>query len=159
MGRVLSVNTKARIPGERGIPKQPVGKACIHFSGVEGDYNNYRTESKASTPKRAVLLYTSDLLQQLNQEGWPVAIGDLGENLTIDIPYELLKVGTRVRIGDVLLEVTEAAGPCKVLGNLPYVTPEELDDFIRTMKGRRGMYCRVLREGSVESGQPVEIIE
>jgi MOSC domain-containing protein YiiM len=153
----VQINRKARTIGEAGLPKVPVLAVRISRGGVEGDFNVYRHERKNDTSDRALLLYPSETLAALNAEGWPVAPGDIGENLTIDgIPYDAMKPGTRWAVGPALvLEISEACNPCKTLGKLPYIGAEKVDRFMATMKGRRGWYARVVKEGIVTAGDAV----
>lgn len=153
-GRVAQINRKPLTPGEPGLPKTPIPKVRVTVAGVEGDFNIYRHEKKKDTPDRALLLYSVDKLATLNAEGWPLRPGDIGENLTLEgIDYEAMQPGTEWRIGDeLLIRVTEACHPCKTLAALPYVGDARKRDFIETMKGRRGWYAKVLREGSVKVG-------
>ncbi len=147
--KVISINIKSRIDGERGIPKLPVKQATVSIKGVGDDHNNYRYNRKKNTLDRAVLLYTLDKLDELKQEGWDLNIGDLGENITLNIPYNELIVGKQIKIGDLLIEVTEECKPCNNLSVLPCVGKERINEFIITMKGRRGMYAKVLQEGTI----------
>ena len=158
-GKVVQISTKSKVPGETGLPKHPVDNAEVTEMGVGNDYNNYRMEEKDGTKDRAVLLYTRDMVDQLNQEGWPVRNGDLGENLMIEgISYDRLEIGSRLKIGDIEVEVAEICNPCSNLRALDYVGKEKITEFIQTMKGRRGWYARVLKEGTVTSGDEVELL-
>lgn len=157
VGRVLQINRKPLTVGEPGLPKLPTPNAHVTTRGVDGDFNVYRHERKHGTPDRALLLYPIEMLSVLNHEGWPLRPGDIGENLTTEgIPYDAFQRGTRWRVGDeVELRVTEACQPCKTLGRLPYVGDARRRDFIATMKGRRGWYAQVLREGVVHAGDVI----
>lgn len=156
--RVVQINRKPYTSGAPGLPKMPVAVVGVTTRGIDGDFNVYRHEKKHDTPDRALLLYVADQLKTLNEEGWPVRAGDIGENLLLEgVRYEALQPGTRWQVGTrVVLEVTEACHPCKTLGHLPYVGPDRVRDFIAIMKGRRGWYAKVLREGTVQQGDRVE---
>jgi MOSC domain-containing protein YiiM len=155
-GAVSRLSVKPKVAGEYGLPKQAVERLSITTDGAEGDYNNYRTRSLGGDPDQAILLLTTEVIRQLNAEGWPVAPGDLGENITLDgIPEEGLGPGTRLRVGTAHLEVTLACDPCTELYSLPYVGKEKGPGFVRTMKGRRGWYARVLQPGVVQVGDPI----
>ncbi|MCY3414227.1 MAG: MOSC domain-containing protein [Candidatus Heimdallarchaeota archaeon] len=157
MPYVLSINAKEKTVGERGIPKMCMKVANVSSSGIIGDYNIYRTEDKASTKNRALLLYTTDKLVELQEEGWPVNAGHLGENITIDgLGYAELRIGDRWRLGEIEIEITEECHPCSNLRVLPYVGDEKIKEFIKTLQGRRGMYAKVLKGGKLKI---LEIIE
>jgi MOSC domain-containing protein YiiM len=150
IGNVVSINIKSKVEGERGIPKHRIDVAEITKTGVSTDFNLYRYEEKQNTENRAVLIYTTDLIEQLNNEGWPINIGDLGENLTIsDIKYSELDIGDQLTSGDVVLEISEICNPCNNLSVLSYVGKERITEFMKTIKGRRGWYAKVIEEGTI----------
>src|SRR3989344_434245 len=93
MGLLYQLNLKPETPGERGLPKLPVEEARLTRIGLEGDFNRYRAEKKAGSLDRAVLVLPWETLQELNQEGWPIEPGHLGDNITTQgIPYEELQL-------------------------------------------------------------------
>ena len=158
-GAVLQLNIKSRTPGEPGLPKIPVQRIAVSEQGVGGDYNNWRMENAPGDRDQAVLLMTDEILTQLQREGWPVQPGHMGENVTLTkIPESALGPGKRLKIGDVVLEVSKACDPCKRLYSLPYVGDERGPDFLRTLVGRRGWYARVLHPGVIERGASVELM-
>src|SRR5690348_8220179 len=112
--RIHSLHQKPRTEGERGFPKPAVDEARVTETGLEGDYNHYRQTKKAGTNDHAVLLLSTETLHALAAEGWPVAPGDLGENVTVEgFAYDALAPGDRVALGDeVVLEISEACDPC-----------------------------------------------
>jgi len=155
-GRVERVSVKPRVPGEFGLPKPAVPRLEITPAGAVGDYNNYRTEKLAGDPAQAILLLTREVLDQLRAEGWPVQPGDLGENLTLaGVAESALGPGARLSIGGVVLEVSLACDPCKETWVLPYIGPARGPAFVKTLRGRRGWYARVIQPGAVVPGDPV----
>jgi MOSC domain-containing protein YiiM len=105
-----------------------------------------------------VLLLSAEILADLQAEDWPVAAGDLGENLTLaGLSPQALQPGAHVHVGEVVLEVTKPCDPCTVLYTLPYVGPERGPAFLRTLQGRRGWFARVLQGGAVYRDTPVEV--
>ena len=155
-GTVLQINVKPRRQGERGIPKESVEAAVVTRSGLEGDYNVYRQEEKGGDPDSAVLLIPIETVRDLNSEGWPVKPGDLGENITTaGLPYSSFAVGKKFALGDSVLEVSRACDPCQNLLVLPYVGTTKGPAFLKTMRGRRGWYARVVKEGRIRRGDRV----
>lgn len=156
--RVVQLHRKPRKGRERGLPKPAASELTITPEGVAGDFNRWRTEKANGDPDQAVLLLSEEILADLRAEGWPVQPGDLGENLTLaDLPADALEPGVRVQLGEVVLEVSKPCDPCTVLYTLPYVGTKRGPEFLRTMKGRRGWYARVLHGGTVEPDTPVEV--
>jgi MOSC domain-containing protein YiiM len=128
----------------------------ITSDGVEGDFNRWRTEKAGGDPDQAVLLLEEAVLSELGSEGWPVGPGDLGENLLIaGLPREALAPGVRLRAEGVALEISKRCDPCVVLYGLPYVGVERGPAFVRTLRGRRGWFARVLRGGVVRVGMEI----
>lgn len=158
MAHLLRLSVKPFTPGEFGLPKQAVERLDISFQGAAGDFNNYRTRSLKGDPDQAIMLLTDDVIQQLRAEGWPVAPGDFGENLTLgDLAEDELGVGTQLTVGEVVLEISKPCDPCTELGILPYVGKERTPQFIKTTRGRRGWYARVLHQGSITLSTPVQV--
>lgn len=139
---------------EHGIPKQTVDEIAVDKHGVVGDFNRYRTEKLGGDPNKAVLLLAIETIDALNEERWPVAPGDLGENITT-IGLRALTEGARVAINEAELEISEPCIPCSALRVLPYVGRERLKEFIQTLGGRRGWYARVLSPGAIGRGDVI----
>lgn len=155
--RVTSLHRKARIKGERGIPKPSVDELAVTAAGVEGDYNRYRAESLKNDPGHAVLLLPTEILASLRAEGWPVAPGDLGENIATEGLLDFAP-GLELTIGDARLELTEPCVPCANLRILPYIGREKQREFIKTLIDRRGFYARVLRAGTIRRGDVISVL-
>ena len=156
-GTVHQINVKAQTKGEHGLPKKPVDSVHVSKAGLTGDYNLYRQETLHGDPDSAVLIIPLETILKLNAEGWPVKIGDLGENFTTTgIPYGRFAPGKAFRIGGTVIEVSRACDPCKNLHLLPYVGSSKGPTFVKTMLGRRGWYARVRKEGLVRKGDTIE---
>ena len=157
---ISQINIKSNTPGQVGLPKMPVETVTITKAGVEGDYNRFRKEKKKNDPDMAVMLLSTDVIDALNSEGWPVNQGDLGENITLtNIDYSILKPGDRLNIGEVSLEISLICDPCTNLNNLPYVGKDKSTSFIKTLMKRRGWYARVLKVGKVTAGDSVTLVK
>jgi MOSC domain-containing protein YiiM len=155
-GRVFLLHRKGSVAGERGLPKHAIVEAKVTGAGIEGDFNLYRHEEKADDPRMALLLLPRETLQELNDEGWPVRPGDLGENITTEgILYRDLSPPGRWRVGSAEVEATFACTPCNNLRALPYVGDAREGAFLRTMIDRRGWYARVRQSGTVRVGDPI----
>jgi MOSC domain-containing protein YiiM len=138
-----------------GVPKLAVEEAAVTVSGLDGD--RQRNRRFHGGPSRALCLYSDDLLERLASEGHPVARGWLGENVTIrGLDWSTIRPGTRLSIGDVEVEITAYAAPCKTIREC-----FRDQDFTRiAQKLHRGwsrVYCRVLREGTIRRNDPVVV--
>jgi MOSC domain-containing protein YiiM len=135
------------------VPKEPRPSARVETEGVEGD--RQRDRRYHGGPDRAVSLYSLERVQALQAEGHPIAPGTTGENLTIGgLDWSAVGPGGRVGVGEVLLEVTKPAHPCKTItGSF------RGGDFSRISEklhpGWSRFYARVLRVGTVRVGDPV----
>ena len=157
---IFKINVKPDTPGEVGLPKIPVEKVMISKWGLDGDYNRFRKQKKKNDADMAVMILSIDVLDALNNEGWPVRPGDLGENLTLsNIEYSIIKIGDRINIGEVSLEISLICDPCTNLNNLPYVGKEKSTSFIKTLMKRRGWYARVLKSGEISVGDSATLIQ
>ena len=159
MKKLFQINVKPNTANEHGIPKTSVTSAVLSKSGLEGDYNNYRTIKKNRNPDMAVLLYPIETIRELNKEGWPIKPGDLGENFTITgISHSHFSPNQKYQIGESLIEISFECDPCQNLSVLPYVGKTKINEFIKTLMYRRGWYARVLKEGLIEQNCPVKQI-
>ena len=84
--------------------------------------------------------------------GAPVPAGATRRNLTISSGPVPTRPGTRVRIGDVLLEVVRLAAPCRLMDD--YVGPGAM----RALHARGGAVFRILESGTVRVGDAVEVL-
>ena len=141
-----------------GIDKEPVdGPVHVHPLGLEGD--GQADLAVHGGPYQAVYAYPVEHYAFWENElgSAPYAPGTFGENLTIKGLLETdVCIGDVLRIGGLLLQVTCPRIPCFKLGNKLH-RPGILKPFLQS--GRSGFYFRVLKEGSVSAGTPVEIVE
>jgi MOSC domain-containing protein YiiM len=96
--------------------------------------------------KRQVLLMDIETLRAVELEP-----GMVRENITTEgLDVNALKVGQKLRVGEVELEVSLVCEPCEEIEKLRAGLQQK-------MMGRRGMLCRVLRGGMVKSGDPIDL--
>jgi MOSC domain-containing protein YiiM len=83
--------------------------------------------------------------------------GAFGENLTIDqLLEDKVCVGDTYEVGDALIQVTQPRLPCYKLEAM-YADPSILKTFMKSK--RPGIYFRVLREGTLDSGQSLKLVD
>ncbi|WP_161882882.1 MOSC domain-containing protein [Deinococcus alpinitundrae] len=158
--QLLSVNIGQRQPiaaksGQSGIFKQPVSQpVLIGTLGPSGDH--IQDTRNHGGPDQAVYVFT-----QPDYDAWsaflgqPLEPGIFGENLLISgLESAPTPIGTRLRVGGALLEVTAARIPCDTLA-------ARMNDpqFVKTFRRQRrpGFYTRVLEEGEVGAGDAVTL--
>ena len=151
-GEVHSINVSSG-----GVPKSRVESANIMKSGVEGDFNRFRS-GRGGSEDRAVCIFSLELIQRLKNEGHPIEIGSTGENLTIrGVEWESLSEGTHLEIGDVMLELSEPCAPCSKIGESFVGRKFDRVDHNKEYGWSRWL-ARVLREGEVTVGDSVNIV-
>ena len=139
-----------------GVPKLPRPQAHVRAAGVEGD--RQRDLRFHGGPDRAVSLYSYDRIRALQAEGHPIAVGSIGENLTLaGLDWAQIRAGTRLEIGPVLLEITRPAAPCqKIAGSFLGGAFTRVAE--KTHAGWSRFYARVLEEGLVRTGERVRVV-
>lgn len=138
-----------------GIYKRSVDRPI--YLTQEGFADDYIGNPKYhGGPDQAVYLYGwSDYQWWESQLGHALIPGTFGENLTFDeLDNAALALGDRFKIGEVILEVTAPRIPCSTLSR-------RMGDsaFLKKFRAaeRPGPYCRVIQEGEIQSGDPVQI--
>ncbi|MDF5754104.1 MOSC domain-containing protein [Spongiactinospora sp. TRM90649] len=161
--RVVSVNVGrvadaewAGAPGRTAIDKSPVtGPTHVGEYGLQGDEQG-DTASHGGLDQ-AVYAYAREDYEWWERElGRDLRDGRFGENLTTEGPdLTGALLGERWRAGGALIEVTAPRVPCVTFRNW-MDEPGWVKRF--TAAGRVGAYFRVLAEGEVQAGDPIEIV-
>ena len=136
-----------------GINKTSVRQARVDADGVAGDHV-VNTQHHGG-PDQAVYLYsTEDYTWWEGELGRRLRPGLFGENLTVStFGAEELRIGDRVVVGDVVMELTSCRIPCDV-----FAARVNVPGWIRRFRDARrpGAYARVLHGGTVRVDQPME---
>lgn len=142
MGKVLAVCTSA----VRGVQKENQGAArFIAGYGLDGD-------AHAGDWHRQVSLLSADEIAAFNACGAAVEPGAFGENLVVEgIDFRTLPVGTLLRCGDVLLEVTQIGKAC----HHHCAIFHKMGDCIMP---REGIFARVLEGGRIAAGDEMTVV-
>jgi MOSC domain-containing protein YiiM len=145
--------------GERitsGIWKEPVeGRVVVQGVNVVGDDQADRRVHGGAD--KAVYAYAvEDYAWWSRHLGVELGAATFGENLTLrGVAVSEAVVGERWRIGSVTLEVAQPRMPC-------YKLAMRMDDahFVKRFSraGRPGAYLRILDEGELAAGDPVEVL-
>jgi MOSC domain-containing protein YiiM len=151
LGRVVQVNVNPR----GGVPKYAIAAAELMTEGVAGD--KQRDRRFHGGPQRAVCLFAMERIEALRAEGHPIAPGSTGENLTLaGVDWDAITVGDRLRVGErVELEITGYASPCSnIEGSFADGAFKRMSQKLHP--GWSRLYAKVLAEGAVRAGDPVE---
>lgn len=143
MAKVLAVC----ISEKKGEKKHPVEKIEIRIDhGIVGD-------AHAGNWHRQISLLAKESVDKM-RERIPIELraGDFAENiLTEGIILHELEVGTVLRVGDTEMEVTQIGKEC------------HSDCEIKKQVGicvmpLEGIFCKVLKEGTIQAGDEINII-
>jgi MOSC domain-containing protein YiiM len=150
LGVVRSINVS-----NGGVPKLSRQTVAVRATGLDGD--RQRDLRSHGGPDRAVCLYSLELIDALRAEGHPITAGAIGENLTIaGVPWAGMTPGVRLDIGDVSLELTSYANPCRNIAG-SFLQGQMLRVSETRHPGWSRVYARVLREGVITVGDTVMI--
>jgi MOSC domain-containing protein YiiM len=114
--------------------------------GVQGDAH------AGQHPDRQISLFEGEVLRELAAEGIDVSAEALSANLVTEhIPLSKLNPGTRLSIGQAIIELTAPRRPCASLTKLDRRLPKRLYQ-------RCGMLGRIIRGGTVSRNQTIEVL-
>jgi MOSC domain-containing protein YiiM len=139
-----------------GVPKRSVDNAIVGPRGLEGD--RQRTRAHHGRPWQALCLWSLETIESFASVGHPIAPGFAGENITFaGLPWADVVPGVRLRVADVMLEVSVFALPCS--NNAQWF----LDGQFEHMHHDRGpglsrLYASVVEPGAISVGDEVELL-
>lgn len=137
--------------------------------GVENDAHSGATVKHRSRVRRdstqpnlrQVHLIQSELFEELQEKGFEVTPGMMGENITtIDIDLLALPTGTRLRFGNnAIVELTGLRNPCSQIdGLIPGLMKAVLDrDDSGELIRKAGVMSVVLEGGVVRPGDIISV--
>lgn len=141
-GKVVSVNTSET----KGVIKDPIEEGSfLEDFGLEGD-------AHAGNWHRQVSLLAMESFEKMENKGVELTPGIFAENLTTEgIKLFTLPIGTRLKIGETIQEVTQIGKEChsgceisKIVGKC--VMPKE------------GIFTKVIKTGKIKGGDSIEVI-
>jgi MOSC domain-containing protein YiiM len=140
-----------------GIFKSPVaGRVQARSLNLEGD--RQADLSVHGGPDKAVYAYPAEHYAYWRAQlpELDIPLGMFGENFTVQGFHEAeVRLGDRLRIGSALFSVTQPRLPCYKLG-IRFGRDEMVKRFQQS--GRTGFYLRVIEEGEVGAGDPIEVV-
>ena len=143
IGKVIAVCTSEK----KGTQKTEVPSIrLLPGMGIEGD-------AHAGRWHRQVSLLALEKIEAFRAKGANVDFGAFGENVIVEgFDLRSLPVGTRFRIGDALLELTQIGKEC----HSHCAIYHQVGDCIMP---REGVFTIVLEGGEIKAGDEVEMIE
>lgn len=143
MGTVKAVCTST----VKGIQKsEQASVTLLPDHGIVGD-------AHAGPWHRQVSLLSFEQIEAFKDRGAEVGNGAFGENLIVEgFDLKDLPLGTRFECGDALLELTQVGKECHAHCAIYH----QMGDCIMP---REGVFCKVLRGGTVSAGDAIQIME
>lgn len=143
MGKVMAVCTSL----EKGTQKHQIDEIrIVEDHGMEGD-------AHAGKWHRQISLLSYEQIEAFRERGAEVDFGAFGENFVVaGFDFKTLPVGTKFECGDVLLELTQIGKKCHHHCQIFH----KMGDCIMP---REGVFCRVLKGGTVKVGMEMNLVE
>lgn len=143
IGKVIAIN----ISEKKGVIKKPIEQGVfIEEHGLEGD-------AHAGKWHRQVSLLAQESIDKMKKSGVEgLSAGKFAENITTEgiVLYEL-PIGTRLRVGNTIQEVTqigkECHGGCEIR--------RQVGDCVMP---REGIFTRVIEGGIIKPGDVIEVL-
>ena len=102
--------------------------------------------------QRSVLIASLESYKLAASQGIAAPYSTLGENILIDYnPYHL-SPGTRVKIGDLVLEINQKCTLCKSLAKTDKALP-------KILKNDRGIFAKVIKAGTIQKKDLVYLLD
>lgn len=144
MASIVSVN----ISTEKGTVKRPVNEAQLKIDhGIVGD-------AHAGNWHRQISLLANESIESMRALGaGDLTPGIFAENITTEgIVLYTLPIGTRLSLGECIVEVTQIGKTC-------HQGCEIFKKVGKCVMPTEGIFVKVIKEGTVRSGDEVSIIE
>ncbi len=143
MGTVKAVCTSEI----KGIQKSETNSIELRPDwGIEND-------AHAGKWHRQVSLLDYEKIEEFKARGADIINGSFGENIIVEgFDLKSLPIGTRLRSGDALLELTQIGKECHAHCAIYH----KMGDCIMP---REGVFCKVIEGGRISPGDSIEIVK
>ncbi len=102
--------------------------------------------------ERSVLISSLDSYKLVESNGIDISHGALGENLLLDYNPYYLKSGSKLKIGNVVLEISQHCTLCKSLTKVDTKLP-------KLLKNDRGIFAKVVESGNIKEGDDIYLLD
>jgi len=141
----MGIITAVCLSTEKGTPKTDTGRAELII------HHGLKEDAHAGPGPRQVSLLSLEKIEKFRSLGADVKYGAFGENLVVDgIDLASLPLGTKLRCGEILLEITKIGKEChnycaiyKLVGDC--IMPRE------------GVFASVLHGGIIKNGDIINV--
>jgi len=141
VGSVLRLFTSKSGTSERFLEQ----KLQLDTNGVVGD------KFYAKNIERSVLIASTASYELVSTYGIEMPFGYLGENILMDFNPYSLEVGSKLKIGSVILEISQHCTICNHLTTIDVKIPTLL-------KNDRGVFSKVVKDGEIYAGDDVYLV-
>jgi len=141
VGSVLRLFTSKSGTSERFLEQ----KLQLDTNGVVGD------KFYAKNIERSVLIASTASYELVSTYGIEMPFGYLGENILMDFNPYSLEVGSKLKIGSVILEISQHCTICNHLTTIDVKIPTLL-------KNDRGVFAKVVKDGEIYAGDDVYLV-
>lgn len=144
--KILGVIRAICISEKKGTQKQPVDQAVLREDwGLEGD-------AHAGKWHRQVSLLSSEKIEAFRDRGAEVKFGAFGENIVAEgLDLRHLPVGTRLQIGEAVLELTQIGKEC----HNHCAIYQKMGECIMP---REGVFTSVVKGGRIAVGDEITTV-
>ncbi|MDU2198919.1 MAG: MOSC domain-containing protein [Peptostreptococcaceae bacterium] len=143
MAKIVSIN----ISTKKGVIKEPISKAELKIDhGIVGD-------AHAGNWHRQISMLAEESIQKMKDKGFNhLKFGDFAENITTEgIEVHTLPVGTKLKIGECEVEVTQIGKKCHNGCAIKQTTGD-------CVMPREGIFVKVLKEGTIQPNDIIEVL-
>ena len=143
MAKVVSINISIK----KGVIKEPISKAELRIDhGIVGD-------AHAGNWHRQISMLAEESIQKMKDKGFDqLKFGDFAENITTEgIEVHTLPVGTKLRLGECEVEVTQIGKKCHNGCAIKQTTGD-------CVMPREGIFVKVLKEGTIQQNDTIEVL-
>ena len=128
------------------VSKKSVDRMLLDEKGVVND------KFYAKDIHRSVLISSIDSYILAKERDIELEYGKLGENILIDYNPYRLKSGTKIKIGEAILEISQNCTLCKSLTKIDSKLPKLLKDD-------RGIFAKVIKAGEIKKRDKIYLIK
>lgn len=128
---------------KRGVEKRESQESLVfELDGVCED------KFKGKDTNRSVLLVSQKSYAFAKENKIELSDGDLGENVLVDFDPYSFESGSRLHIGEVILEISQKSSLCSSLSKINNRLPKLLKD-------KRGIFAKVVCAGTIKKGDTI----
>lgn len=102
--------------------------------------------------QRSILIASIDSYNLVKEYDIEMPFGYLGENLLIDYNPYSLSIGTKLKIGNTILEISQNCTICNHLSVIDKRIP-------KLLKNDRGIFAKVVNDGEIKVDDSIYILE